>query len=104
LNKLQKIAELSKKASRILSTTSSKIKSKVLKYAAIQIKKNTAKIENEWMIRLTNDIFEGWTYLFPLIHGMLSSFLVNFFTVDEKLHHKLFLLDIKRTSSRVKQQ
>jgi glutamate-5-semialdehyde dehydrogenase len=45
LNKLQKIAEFSKKASRILSTTSSKIKSKVLKYAAIQIKKNTAKIE-----------------------------------------------------------
>ena len=45
MNKLQKIAEFSKKASRILSTTSSKIKSKVLKCAAIQIKKNTAKIE-----------------------------------------------------------
>ena len=45
MNKLQKIAELSKKASRILSTISPKIKSGVLKYAAIQIKKNTAKIE-----------------------------------------------------------
>ncbi len=45
MNKLQKIAEFSKKASRILSTTSSKIKSEVLKYAAIQIKKNTAEIE-----------------------------------------------------------
>ncbi len=45
MNKLQKIAELSKKASRILSTISPKVKSNVLKYAAIQIKKNTAKIE-----------------------------------------------------------
>ena len=45
MNKLQKIAEFSKKASRILSTTSSKIKSEVLKYAAIQIKKNIAEIE-----------------------------------------------------------
>jgi len=46
LNKLQKIAELSKKASRILSTTSPKIKSNILKYAAKQIKKNVTKIEN----------------------------------------------------------
>ena len=46
MNKLQKIAELSKKASRILSTTSPKVKSKILKHAAIQIKKNTTKIEN----------------------------------------------------------
>jgi len=46
LNKLQKIAELSKKASRILSITSSKVKSKVLKYAAQQVKKNLKKIEN----------------------------------------------------------
>ena len=45
MNKLQKIAELSKKASRILSTISPKVKSDVLKYAAIQIKKNTVKIE-----------------------------------------------------------
>ena len=46
MNKLQKIAELSKKASRILSITSSKVKSKVLKYAAQQVKKNLKKIEN----------------------------------------------------------
>ena len=46
MNKLQKIAELSKKASRILSTTSSKIKSNILKYAAKQIKKDVTKIEN----------------------------------------------------------
>jgi glutamate-5-semialdehyde dehydrogenase len=46
LNKLQKIAELSKKASRILSTTSPKIKSNIIKYAAKQIKKDVTKIEN----------------------------------------------------------
>ena len=46
MNKLQKIAELSKKASRILSITSSKVKSKVLKYAAQQVKKNLKKIES----------------------------------------------------------
>tara|TARA_Y100000590_G_scaffold469138_1_gene655069 strand:+ start:3777 stop:5024 length:1248 start_codon:yes stop_codon:yes gene_type:complete len=46
LNKLKKIAELSKKASRVLSTTSPKVKSNVLKYAALQVKKNTKKIEN----------------------------------------------------------
>ena len=46
MNKLQKIAELSKKASRILSTTSPKIKSNILKYAAKQIKKDVTKIEN----------------------------------------------------------
>ena len=46
MNKLQKIAELSKKASRILSTTSPKVKFNILKHAAKQIKKNTTKIEN----------------------------------------------------------
>ena len=46
MNKLQKIAELSKKASRILSTTSPKIKSNILKYSAKQIKKDVTKIEN----------------------------------------------------------
>ena len=46
MNKLQKIAELSKKASRILSTTSPKVKSNILKYAAKQIKKDVTKIEN----------------------------------------------------------
>ena len=46
MNKLQKIAELSKKASRILSTTSPKVKYNILKHAAKQIKKNTTKIEN----------------------------------------------------------
>ena len=46
MNKLQKIAELSKKASRILSTTSPKVKSNILKHAAIEIKKNTTEIEN----------------------------------------------------------
>ena len=46
MNKLEKIAELSKKASRVLSTTSSKVKSNVLKYAAVQVKKNAQKIEN----------------------------------------------------------
>ena len=46
MNKLQKIAELSKKASRILSTTSPKIKSNIIKYAAKQIKKDVTKIEN----------------------------------------------------------
>ena len=46
MNKLKKIAELSKKASRVLSTTSPKVKSNVLKYAAKKIKKNTTKIEN----------------------------------------------------------
>ena len=45
MNKLQKTAELSKKASRILSTTSPKIKSNIIKYAAKQIKKNVTKIE-----------------------------------------------------------
>ena len=46
MNKLEKIAELSKKASRVLSTTSSKVKSNVLRYAAVQVKKNAQKIEN----------------------------------------------------------
>ena len=46
MNKLEKKAELSKKASRVLSTTSPKVKSNVLKYAAKEIKKNTTKIEN----------------------------------------------------------
>ena len=46
MNKLKKIAELSKKASRVLSTTSPKVKSNVIKYAALQVKKNTKKIEN----------------------------------------------------------
>ena len=46
MDKLQKIAELSKKASRILSTTSPKIKSNIIKYAAKQIKKDVTKIEN----------------------------------------------------------
>ena len=46
MNKLEKIAELSKKASRVLSTTSSKVKSNVLRYAAIQVKKNAKKIES----------------------------------------------------------
>ena len=46
MNKSQKIAELSKKASRILSTTSPKIKSNIIKYAAKQIKKDVTKIEN----------------------------------------------------------
>ena len=46
MNKLKKIAELSKKASRILSTTSPKIKSNIIKYAAKQIKKDVTKIEN----------------------------------------------------------
>ena len=45
MNKLEKIAELSKKASRILSTTSPKVKSNVLKYAASLVKKNANKIE-----------------------------------------------------------
>ena len=46
MNKLKIIAERSKKASRVLSTTSPKVKSNILKHAAIQIKKNTTKIEN----------------------------------------------------------
>ena len=46
MNKLEKITELSKKASRVLSTTSSKVKSNILKYAAVQVKKNAQKIEN----------------------------------------------------------
>jgi len=46
LNKLKKIAELSKKASRVLSTTSPKVKSNILRYAAMQVKKNSKKIES----------------------------------------------------------
>ena len=46
MNKLEKIAGLSKKASRLLSTASPKVKTNVLKYAAIQVKKNIKKIEN----------------------------------------------------------
>jgi len=46
LNKLKKIAELSKKASRVLSTTTPKVKSNILKYAAKEIKKNITNIEN----------------------------------------------------------
>ena len=46
MNKLEKIAGLSKKASRLLSTASPKVKTNVLKYAAIQVKKNVKKIEN----------------------------------------------------------
>ena len=46
MNKLQKIAELSRKSSRVLSTALPKVKFNVLKYAAVQIKKNVAKIEN----------------------------------------------------------
>jgi len=46
LNKLKILAERSKKASRVLSTTSPKIKSNVLKYAAVQVKKNAKNIEN----------------------------------------------------------
>ena len=46
MNKLEKIAVLSKKAARVLSTTSSKIKTSILKYAAKQVIKNAKKIEN----------------------------------------------------------
>ena len=46
MNKLKKIAELSKKASRVLSTTTPKVKSNILKYAAKEIKKNITNIEN----------------------------------------------------------
>ena len=46
MNKLKIIAERSKKASRVLSTTSPKVKSNVLKYAAVQVKKNAKNIEN----------------------------------------------------------
>ena len=45
MNKLQKIAELSRKSSRVLSTAPPKIKSNVLKYAASLVKKNANKIE-----------------------------------------------------------
>ena len=44
---------------------------------------NIAKIENEWIIRLVKDIFEGWTYLLPLIQGMLSNLFMVFFKVPE---------------------
>ena len=46
MNKLEKIAELSKESTRVLSTTSPKTKSNVLKYAALQVKKNEKKIQN----------------------------------------------------------
>jgi len=46
MNELERISYRAKMASRVLSTTSPKVKSNVLKYAAVQVKKNAQKIEN----------------------------------------------------------
>ena len=44
---------------------------------------NIAKIVNEWIMRLIKDIFEGCTYLLPLMQGMLSNAWIVFFNVPE---------------------
>jgi len=54
----------------------------------------TAIIENECIIRLKRDIFDGPKYLRPLIDSVSFRFLIFFFTVPEKLLHKLALSDI----------
>ena len=63
----------------------------------------TAKIENEWIIRFTNDILDGWTYLIPLSQGIWSNCFIVFFKVPEKLHQRLFFVEILSTSLLVKQ-
>ena len=54
----------------------------------------TAIIENECIIRLKRDIFDGPKYLRPLIDSVSFRCLIFFFTVPEKLLHKLALSDI----------
>ena len=44
---------------------------------------NTAIIENEWIINLNKDIFEGPKYLIPLIEFISTRLLKFFFTVPE---------------------
>ena len=51
----------------------------------------TPIIENECMARLKRDIFEGPKYLTPLIESTSFKFVKFFFTVPEKLLHKLAL-------------
>ena len=49
----------------------------------------TAIIENECMIRLKRDIFEGPKYLKPLMESISFRFFKFFFIDPEKLLHKL---------------
>ena len=64
----------------------------------------TAKIEKECTINLIKDIFDGCTYLFPLIHGILTSLSINFLTVPEKFPQRFFFDDIIAISFFVKQE
>ena len=63
----------------------------------------TAIIENECIIRLNKDIFEGPTYLKPRIELTKFSSGTWYFREPEKLLHKLGLDDKSLTSSLVKQ-
>ena len=63
----------------------------------------TAIIDNEWTPRLNKDIFEGPKYLVPLVELIIFSGAIHFFTVPEKLLHKLSCLDKIITSFFVKQ-
>ncbi len=54
---------------------------------------NTATIERECMISLTNDIFEGPKYLNPLKEFISLYFLTCFLKEPEKLLHKLALVE-----------
>ena len=64
----------------------------------------TAKIEKECTINLIKDIFDGCTYLFPLIHGILTSLSINFLTVPEKFPQRFFFDDMIAISYFVKQE
>ena len=63
----------------------------------------TAIIENECIVRLKKDIFEGPKYLRPLIESTSFKFVKFFFTDPEKLLHKLALSERMFTSFFVKQ-
>ena len=63
----------------------------------------TAIIESECIARLKRDIFEGPKYLRPLIESTSFKLDKFFFTVPEKLLHKLGLLERIFTSFFVKQ-
>ena len=63
----------------------------------------TAIIEKEWIPRLKRDIFDGPKYLEPLEELIVLSWEIDFFTVPEKLLHRLSCLDKILTSFFVKQ-
>ena len=63
----------------------------------------TAIIDKEWIPRLYIDIFDGPKYLRPLVELIVWSGVIHFFTVPEKLLHKLSSFESVMTSFFVKQ-